>query len=202
MLNRDRRIRWERRGGPLQRYLESNVGRPWDKVYSELCRQLKRNSYNEREIREQIDRLVHRDVREVNRQVVEASQRGYVQIGRPLRGGALYVCPRTGLLRRTRKQRPETTPKPAVELPVVKVNDEYQCHWRDGVWYLLTMLPVAQVRGRIQASTRQDVWLNLTVSDAVAAELRKAYGGLKYAVSARALSKHELRNWPIPVEWQ
>src|SRR5438045_7109980 len=28
--------------GPLRRFLDSNVGRPWDKVYSEICKHVDR----------------------------------------------------------------------------------------------------------------------------------------------------------------
>ncbi|MBY0456076.1 MAG: hypothetical protein K2V38_01930, partial [Gemmataceae bacterium] len=30
--------------GPLRRFLDANVGRPWDKVYSEICQQVERGN--------------------------------------------------------------------------------------------------------------------------------------------------------------
>lgn len=41
--------------GPLRRYLRSNVGRPWDKVYSELCENLDKRKTTGRHVFEHVE---------------------------------------------------------------------------------------------------------------------------------------------------
>src|SRR5690242_5662034 len=36
--------------GPLRRFLNSNVGRPWDKVYSEICKHVDRGNVVQKHI--------------------------------------------------------------------------------------------------------------------------------------------------------
>lgn len=61
---------------PLQRFLDGAVGRPWDDVHRELRTGLSPDSLLHLHILEHVQRMVHPD-------------------------GALFVCPRTGVLRRT-----------------------------------------------------------------------------------------------------
>ena len=44
--------------GPLRRYLESQVGRPWDKVFSEICARAGRSAAVPVRVRELVARLV------------------------------------------------------------------------------------------------------------------------------------------------
>src|SRR5262245_19799390 len=43
---------------PLRRYLESQVGRPWDKVFSEICAHINRNSAVQDHVRDHVDDYV------------------------------------------------------------------------------------------------------------------------------------------------
>lgn len=65
--------------GPLRRFLDSRVGRPWDAVYSELRAGLSPKSQIHMHILQHVDHMV---------------------ATRPGDTGPLYVDPRTGLLRR------------------------------------------------------------------------------------------------------
>jgi hypothetical protein len=52
--------------GPLRRYLQNNVGRPWNKVYGEARQVLKTGGWGVQHVFEthflgEVDRLVHRD---------------------------------------------------------------------------------------------------------------------------------------------
>jgi len=47
---------------PLRRYLRSQVGRPWDKVFSEICENINVNSAVQAHIREHIGWYVEKDV--------------------------------------------------------------------------------------------------------------------------------------------
>lgn len=65
--------------GPLRRFLHSSVGRPWDKVYSDLRAGLSPRS------------LLHMHILQHVKYMVDLE---------PNRWSWLYVCPKTGLLRR------------------------------------------------------------------------------------------------------
>src|SRR6266851_5683610 len=48
--------------GPLRRYLVSQVGRPWDMVFSEICAHINRNSAVQDHVRDHVDHYVERKV--------------------------------------------------------------------------------------------------------------------------------------------
>jgi hypothetical protein len=59
------RDRWQGGGkylnehlGPLRRYLDSQVGRPWDKVFSEICAHIDRNSAVQDHVRDHVAQYV------------------------------------------------------------------------------------------------------------------------------------------------
>src|SRR6202167_2708355 len=78
---------------PLRRYLERQVGRPWDKVYSEIAAHLR------------VDSTVQQHVRDHLRDFVAVKARRGINSWRGFSGGLwyqrLYVDPLTGLLCRT-----------------------------------------------------------------------------------------------------
>ncbi len=89
---------------PLRRFLGSCVGRPWAAVLAEVCAQVRLDSTVQRHVREHLERdLVVTRVELVGGVPVHAA--GGWRAGQPLRRDALYVCPRTGLLRRPRPVR-------------------------------------------------------------------------------------------------
>ena len=96
---------------PLVRFLRSNVGRPWDKVYSELSANLDKRKTTGRHICQHVEQMVEREcyVDEYGK-VRYSRYRGYIFGGgddQQVRG--YYVHPRTGLLcegrRQTRRER-------------------------------------------------------------------------------------------------
>lgn len=82
---------------PLKRYLASQVGRPWRKVYSEISEHLKPTSTVQQHVRDHLDDFVATKARSV-KGVLWAETRW----GRPMplsdTGHLYYVHPRTGLL--------------------------------------------------------------------------------------------------------
>ena len=68
---------------PLRRYLERQVGRPWDKVYSEIARHLRIDSAVQQHVRDHLGDFV----------AFGAAERRFRR---------LYVDPRTGILKRGR----------------------------------------------------------------------------------------------------
>jgi hypothetical protein len=82
---------------PLKRYLASQVGRPWRKVYSEISEHLKPTSTVQQHVRDHLDDFVATKARSV-KGVLWAETRW----GKPMplsdTGHLYYVHPRTGLL--------------------------------------------------------------------------------------------------------
>jgi hypothetical protein len=114
---------------PLRRYLEKQVGRPWDKVYSEISQRLDTRSVVGQHVLVHLWEFVSKDC------YIEAGQvfaRNYFGSPRPVKG--LYVHPVTGILRstplRSRRRKPE-----AVE-PAVVLLDRGNCYQKIAdIWY-------------------------------------------------------------------
>jgi hypothetical protein len=82
--------------GPMRRFLRSNVGRPWNKVHQDLCEHVSFNNAVQAHVLAHIYQYVHCHVEERGGEIIDRSPYGE---WRPLRPGAMYVCPRTGLLK-------------------------------------------------------------------------------------------------------
>ena len=84
---------------PLKRYLNKQVGRPWDKVFSEICEYVDTDSTVKKHVRDHIEWFVNKHVVVEDKKVYNkaARYRGY----RPeLYKDELYVDPKTGILRK------------------------------------------------------------------------------------------------------
>jgi hypothetical protein len=186
--------------GPLRRYLLSNVGRPWDKVFSEICAHINRNSAVQDHVRDHVFDYVAVHVIEIDGVACSKEPRLY---GTPLhemfwRRPLLYVCPRTGLLRRARQVSRKRRERPSPAEPrSVRLDDTRQCHWIDGGWHLVTVEPLPFLP---HLSPARDVVLKVKVSSMTPDSARKMYGAPVYAVAVRRLGKHELRQYPVPLD--
>ena len=80
--------------GPLYRFLRSNVGRPWDAVYSEMSEHLDNRKTAGRHIFDHAEDMVIVNCYEEGCVVYENNSWGR----RPAQVDGLYVHPRTGLL--------------------------------------------------------------------------------------------------------
>src|ERR1700682_3123365 len=88
---------------PLERFLVRNVGRPWSKVYAEVCASAAARSFLGAEVRDYVQSFVATTCWLEGRKVMS------VCCGRPQEVRGLYVHPSSGLLRRVR---PRTEPEP------------------------------------------------------------------------------------------
>jgi hypothetical protein len=112
---------------PLRRFLWSQVGRPWDKVYSEIAAHVNRNNAVQLHIMQHLKWEVETDPR-----VIEETK-GYYK-NRTRRGRtSLYVDPKDGILKayRCRKAQPEskaarTSATPDVYLHPTQENVQYR----------------------------------------------------------------------------
>jgi len=186
---------------PLRRFLQSCVGRPWDQVFAEICANLSRDSAVQDHVRDHVPDFVVTHVILIDG--VPCFAEGRVH-GQPLGGGflrqRLYVCPRTGLLRRLElpsRKRPRP-PRPGAPNPV-RLDAGRQCRWVDGAWHLVTLAPLPWLP---HLSPARDVVLRRRVSDLSPEESLRAYGARVYATGKRRLGKKEMRQLPIPIDQQ
>jgi hypothetical protein len=164
---------------PLRRYLQANVGRPWDKVYSEVCEQINRDSAVQLHVWQHLMQDVCRDPHEVL---------GYVR--RPSFPGLVcrfYVDPRNGLLRENTEHRHRRRTKLAVESDRITVDDTHEYRRIDGIWYELELSPIASVM------SFYDMALRRSGPEVTVEELVRFYGRRVYAIHKRQLNKREIR---------
>jgi hypothetical protein len=123
---------------------------------------------------------VHRHV-ELDGERVIASNRWQRRF--ELRAGEMYICPRSGLLKTVRLDKPRELPRR------LSTGDERtQLHFRENWWW--------EVRVRkwtMALVKRWDVWLERPVGGFRAAHRLEAYGGDLFATSKRPLTREEVR---------
>jgi hypothetical protein len=190
---------------PLRRYLESQVGRPWDKVWSDICKNLKPSNTVQQHVRDHIPDFVaiKTSMKDGEVWVQERWSKG------PLKDShvRLFVDPKSGLLRRNKCWRSWESKRRAEEAAAKKERDlrmrvasaTKQYHLlSDGAWWEVTLAPVptgvAEQRGRRYV---YELPVVDSVLDARLATLaREALYGRSgvYAVAKRQLSKKEMRD--------
>ena len=114
--------------GPLRRYLHKNVGRPWDKIYSEATASLKSGGWGVHHV------FTNHFLGEVDRTVYEDETGALVSLSHSNRFGRLpvwgfYVHPRTGLLCHARPPRRRVSPRR-------DPNDVKLIQRKDGAFYV------------------------------------------------------------------
>jgi hypothetical protein len=127
---------------PLQRYLASHVGRPWNKVYSEISAHLRQTSTVQQHVRDHLEDFVAVKTRMRNGVVVATRSYGGEE---PVADSyALYfVHPRSGLLLKNKSYKPWNArwramrAAEAAQLAArMRVLDaKTQAHLFDGVWW-------------------------------------------------------------------
>jgi hypothetical protein len=174
---------------PLHRWLRRQVGRPWDKVYSELSAVVSVRSAVQQHVRDHVPDLVRLHVQERDGRLYAWRRCGPPEpVG--LRRTELYVCPRTGLLREVLYRRPA----PRETHAHVRWVDRDKCYLRlEGSWFEVRCEPFP---GRI--GTVYDVVLHRQLSAACLDRSRDKtlcalYGRVTWAAAKRQLSRVELK---------
>jgi hypothetical protein len=123
---------------PLRRYLISQVGRPWDRVHQEISARVDSGNAVQHHILQHLYDLIETRVTEE----ADGSLWGLGRYGMPQPltrrwGPRLYVCPRTGLIRQLRPQRPSL---PVLHAPAVLPGPDPDREYRHmhGGWFLVT----------------------------------------------------------------
>lgn len=204
---------------PLRRYLERQVGRPWNKVFSDIAANLKSTSTVQQHVRDHIKDFVQLHPR-ADARVWAGSERRWFQ--------PLYVDPRDGLLKRTDKldwHRVLAKPKPSPTVDRVVITEARELRRLNGLWFevVLAPLPAPEYRTVLRPAAaspsgkpREAAFRQLVtpaVVDAVSGKAvcagpeldeapawkayRQAQPSRSYAVSKRQLSRSELRRYGL-----
>jgi hypothetical protein len=188
---------------PLRRFLESNVGRPWNKVHSELAEHIRPTSTVQQHVLDHVSDFVATNTAMKDGEVVVTLR--YTRKAEPVKQSwaYLYVHPRTGLLLKNRNWRtpPGRTSQPSPKARRHELGPFRQAHFlADGAWWDVVLEPnptrteTIRVTGR-GVSTRkvplafEDVVLARGLSKKSAESLYGRAG--VHAVSARKLTKAE-----------
>ena len=192
---------------PLARYLERQIGRPWDKVYSEMRAVIDGRNPIQRHILEHLSQYVAVHTRVVDDQLIDLGRQflGLRRVWQPL-----YVDPRTGLLRgnpdelswrRTYRERQLAKDRARAQV-WREVSAFRQLHRVDGCWFEvdIALLPPPP-------EARWDVLRRRTVNLRTSVMHRRmdgqstidVYGRAGvYALSKRQLGAREIRAYGLP----
>lgn len=140
---------------PLRRFLEGQVGRPWNKVYSELSENLKPTSTVQQHVRDHVEDFVAVKTRMRDGDVYVSGRWGRDTALKDAHQ-RLYVHPRTGLLRKNphwktwntkiRAARKQGEKDRALRLREIDANVQLHCF--DGVWWAVTLAKIKLHKGK------------------------------------------------------
>ena len=144
---------------PLRRYLEQQVGRPWDKVYSEIARHLRVDNAVQQHVRDHLSDFVAMKPRRVSRAFYIAG--GSREHRDRLWYQPLYVDPKDGLLKRTdrlpeaKALRAARRRKPAPAFDRIALAPDRELRRIDGLWYEVRLAPLPDPEYRAVIEVRK-----------------------------------------------
>jgi hypothetical protein len=171
---------------PLRRYLQSQIGRPWNKVHSEISRHLRLDSAVQSHVLDHLADYVEVNTRLVDGVVCNSIGTPIGQGGWPFFRTIFYVCPKSGLLKAVR--RASRKRRTAQTRAYLVVGERRQWHQLGGHWFEIELKPATDAH-----SLARDVLLKANLGTLSRQELIAAYGGFQYATSKRQLGKREVR---------
>jgi hypothetical protein len=194
---------------PLRRYLHAQIGRPWNKVFSEICAGIDRRNTVQQHIHQHIRDFIAIDVDVREGRLVDLAARWGIS-------QELYVDPRTGLIRPNegygswRRSVAQRRQRDQVEIATRRriVDERTFLLLLDGVWFRVRVdvLPKERLvesvvdgkpHRRMAVDSRYDVVLRRNISRAILADRGQRehlYGsGDLYAVSKRQISTREIK---------
>jgi hypothetical protein len=124
--------------GPLRRFLLSKVGRPWNKVFAEICANINRDSAVQDHVRDHVYDFVETQVILIDGFPCYARPRIY---GEPLgsircRQTEMYVCPKSGILKRVKARHSKKRKAPVDR---VALGDGREYRRIRNIWYEVEM---------------------------------------------------------------
>jgi len=195
-LNRTRTKWLNENLAPLKRYLMKQAGRPWSKVYSEICENLDANNTVKQHVRDHLqDFVVTKVAIGKDGEWMNGTERGRWAVNGVTWSQPLYVDPNDGLLKRSDKLWKtlgvDTTPnwrraRPKPVDPNVKILDhDTELRRLDGVWY------------EIKYGVRDDIPPGQFAFDALThmpISSGKRHAALKRQLSSKELKLYKLAN--------
>ncbi|MBX3227638.1 MAG: hypothetical protein KIT84_14885 [Labilithrix sp.] len=181
---------------PLERYLRSQVGRPWAKVRSEIAAQLSVTSALQKHVLDHLKQYVVERVYEDD----AGRLRGADRFGRPVVPWRFFVHPRSGALAEM-PPRPRTKASRArVRRPDVRVlGPDRELRRVRGIWYEVEIAALPFRHGPDAVPFVRDAIAKLDPRrldyDARDESMRDLWDENRYARSIRQLSKREIRRW-------
>jgi len=124
---------------PLRRYLTSQVGKPWNIVYSDICRSSPRR-YTGQQLRDAVSYLVERDV-----QMIDGKPFDMNSLPITSNFSKVWVHPDTGILMRSpnaTKPRPRYTPERTFEQ--IDIDQLHKLVLVNGIWFEVTFAVVPE----------------------------------------------------------
>jgi hypothetical protein len=203
---------------PLRRYLRTQLGRPWDKVFSEICARIDGRNTVQQHILQHIDDFIaiNVDIRADGELIDLGGRPSFFRASHELIQ-ELYVDPHTGLIRLNKNyrswRRRDAERRERQKADIARrrrvLDDRTLLMLLDGQWFLVVLDTLPDVHHGHQfvdgkrkcyltAESRYDMVLRRKVSRAVDKDGKDStwlYGksGL-YAVSKHQLSKREMKD--------
>lgn len=201
---------------PLRRYLHAQIGRPWNKVFSEICAGIDWRNTVQQHIHQHIRDFIAIDVDVREGRLVDLAPRWGLLRSDSGVSQELYVDPRSGLIRPNKGYRSwrytfaERRRRELAEIAMRRrvVDERTLLLLLDGVWFRVEVAVLPKERlvegvvdgkphRRTTAESSYDVVLRRNISRAISADRRQCehlYGsGDLYAVSKRQISTREIK---------
>lgn len=183
---------------PLRRYLEGQVGRPWDKVFSDISANMRLDNAVQKHVRDHVKDFVATTTVLQDGEIYVMDRYGRMESLAQMRWPiGLYVHPVTGMLcrndwRRTRRmarRRQDDAGKRALTARMRPLARDRQLHLlEDGNWWDVQL---AELPSMASLRDVEDVIERAGLSSVPRAERYDRWG--VYACSMRALSRREIR---------
>ncbi|YAF95608.1 MAG: hypothetical protein AB3A66_24190 [Nodularia sp. CChRGM 3473] len=123
--------------GPLRQFLRSQVGQPWNQVYSQLCQRLDTSTMAGQHVLDHVWDYVERHVEIRDGKLCSKPYRGYRSRLDGNYRDRFYIHPETGILCVVEKVPRKQKQKPR-QADVVIVDNYHQYRKLKDIWYLIT----------------------------------------------------------------
>jgi hypothetical protein len=178
--------------GPLRRFLDSQVGRPWNAIYSDICRHVDRGNVIQKHILTHLFQYVETDAVLIDGVPHYPPHRRWGSC-RPILGRwTWYVCLRSGLLKRA----PQSLPRLKQRKPLRHwISNTQFCEQQAGGWVLVTLEPLPEAN-----ESAFDSYLSRWVRKDASQTLASQYGKPYYALRVAPLTHAQVGQLPIPID--
>lgn len=181
---------------PLKRFLLKNVGRPWDKVYSEIAKNLRPSNAVKAHVRQHIKDFVQEHPIMVDGVAYETGRYDGLYAIHKKRYSPLYVCPKTGLLKIAKAPKEKKPKHPA---PYTRRIGPLSCAvMLRGCWHEATMRLAPLAFYSAAGWPVHDAVLGEVYStDALKSFYSESKGRTQYAAKIRPMTRDEIKRLPF-----